>query len=669
MNYLIYNSKNAGYSLTALFIAFIITLTCLAAPEAKSSTIEKYAKLAEIYSPTISPDGKHIAWLRLNNNISEIIIIDSQSLNITNIVPFKKSLVIDAIKFGSNQHILLHQSEITTARANYPVNFIGPAKHHNKFVYNSSIAYSLNIESGKVVPLLNKTKNILKDQTNLGEITAYNVDKNVVYMDVFDDSSDNKYNLLEVSLDSGVGKLIEKGRSTTFNWYLDASGSPVAREDFNKLTNTYSIRSYLQENTNPIYKMSTQKVPFEILGTSSSNDHLITYHKSDTEEYLANFSLASGEVTNRLFTTTNDNIDDVITGKQHKLFAVSHSGLIPQYTFFDKLLEAQFTFLYELFPKHSIELKSWDDEFNKIVIRVSGKNNAGELFLYQLNNKKITLLSTQYPEVGSQDVADITAFKFTTPDNYELHAMATWPKKSSDQLKNLPTIILPPSSTNEHYQLEYNWLTHYLASQGYLVIQPNHRGLTGFGAEHVKQGLGQWGKLILDDLTSTLDYLVEKRISDPARTCIIGNEVGGYNALLSGALKPEKYRCVISINGISNVDNYLSHITNYFQDNDRIYKYWEEIVYDDSSANSSLNEISPLEHVDNYVASTLLIYSDNVPLIPSAQSKIMYKGLKKARKSVDRFKIKSDKPWADQSDTRIDVLTEITKFLNKHNPA
>ncbi len=117
---------------------FISTLTVLTVPEAKSSIIEKYAKLAEVYSSTISPDGKHIAWLRANKNLSEIIIIDSQALNITNIVPLKKSHIIDTIEFASNHHILIRRSEITASKANHPVNFIAPSKRHDKFIYNHS---------------------------------------------------------------------------------------------------------------------------------------------------------------------------------------------------------------------------------------------------------------------------------------------------------------------------------------------------------------------------------------------------------------------------------------------------------------------------------------------------------------------------------------------------
>ncbi|MET2736264.1 prolyl oligopeptidase family serine peptidase, partial [Staphylococcus epidermidis] len=66
----------------------------------------------------------------------------------------------------------------------------------------------------------------------------------------------------------------------------------------------------------------------------------------------------------------------------------------------------------------------------------------------------------------------------------------------------------------------------FLASRGYLVLEPEYRGSTGYGFKHFRAGWKQWGLAMQDDLADTLDWAVKRGWADPQRACIMGASYG-----------------------------------------------------------------------------------------------------------------------------------------------
>jgi dipeptidyl aminopeptidase/acylaminoacyl peptidase len=91
-----------------------------------------------------------------------------------------------------------------------------------------------------------------------------------------------------------------------------------------------------------------------------------------------------------------------------------------------------------------------------------------------------------------------------------------------------------------------NWRWHgwgqFLASRGYVVIEPEFRGSTGYGEEHFRAGLKQWGQAMQDDVTDALRWAQQQGLASD-KACIIGASYGGYSTLMGLARDPGLYRC------------------------------------------------------------------------------------------------------------------------------
>ena len=95
------------------------------------------------------------------------------------------------------------------------------------------------------------------------------------------------------------------------------------------------------------------------------------------------------------------------------------------------------------------------------------------------------------------------------------------------------------------YDPEAQWL----ANRGYLCLQVNFRGSTGYGKAFVNAGDREWGAKMQDDLTDTVQHAIAQGWSDPKRVAIYGGSYGGYAALAGATFTPDVYCCAVDIVG------------------------------------------------------------------------------------------------------------------------
>jgi dipeptidyl aminopeptidase/acylaminoacyl peptidase len=227
-------------------------------------------------------------------------------------------------------------------------------------------------------------------------------------------------------------------------------------------------------------------------------------------------------------------------------------------------------------------------------------------------------------------------------------------------------VILPHGGPESYDRIGFDWLAQAIANQGFLVIQPQFRGSIGFGLEHRLAGYGQWGKKMQDDLSDSLLSLIKKKIVNPEKVCIVGASYGGYAALAGGAFTPDLYQCVVSINGVSDINKMLGSTEYYYGNDHWVLSYWKELVARGDADKNSLAAISPENYAVNFTAPTLLIHSENDQVVLIKQSENMESELKREKKSVKFVELEDDNHHLSTNTGRLRALEEIISFLNKH---
>jgi Dipeptidyl aminopeptidases/acylaminoacyl-peptidases len=109
-----------------------------------------------------------------------------------------------------------------------------------------------------------------------------------------------------------------------------------------------------------------------------------------------------------------------------------------------------------------------------------------------------------------------------------------------DPSRQYPLIVLPHGGVHANFETSYTHIIRELMTQGYVVVAPEYRGSTGYGAGLYR--LIDYGGLEVDDVKASRDYMVENyRFIDKNRIGIIGWSHGGMITLLNLFNHPDAY--------------------------------------------------------------------------------------------------------------------------------
>ncbi len=103
---------------------------------------------------------------------------------------------------------------------------------------------------------------------------------------------------------------------------------------------------------------------------------------------------------------------------------------------------------------------------------------------------------------------------------------------------------------NWGYDWSYRWNAQVFAAAGYVVVEPNPRGSTGYGQKFIDQINNDWGGRAFDDLMAVADHmLAEMPYVDGSRLTAAGASYGGYMAdWLQG--HTQRFKAIISHAGV-----------------------------------------------------------------------------------------------------------------------
>ena len=169
--------------------------------------------------------------------------------------------------------------------------------------------------------------------------------------------------------------------------------------------------------------------------------------------------------------------------------------------------------------------------------------DPGSIWVWRGADKTLSLVGRAFRGLEPARMATVDFQTITTRD---ARAMPLWltrpPGAVADATR--PAIVLVhggPWARGGHWR--WQALQQFLASRGYVVIEPEFRGSTGYGVEHFRAGWKQWGQAMQDDVADAVLWAAKQKLIDPQRVCIAGANYGGYATLMGLVRHPELYRC------------------------------------------------------------------------------------------------------------------------------
>jgi dipeptidyl aminopeptidase/acylaminoacyl peptidase len=158
--------------------------------------------------------------------------------------------------------------------------------------------------------------------------------------------------------------------------------------------------------------------------------------------------------------------------------------------------------------------------------------------------------------------------------------MLTWVilPPNFDPAKKYPTLLYcqggPQSTVSQAWS--YRWNYQLMASQGYIVVAPNRRGLPSFGQEWLDQISGDYSGQNIRDYLSAIDDVAKEPWADEERMGCVGASYGGYSAYFLAGNHDKRFKAFIAHCGIFDFDSmYGSTEELFFINNDYGGPYWD----------------------------------------------------------------------------------------------
>jgi dipeptidyl aminopeptidase/acylaminoacyl peptidase len=253
--------------------------------------------------------------------------------------------------------------------------------------------------------------------------------------------------------------------------------------------------------------------------------------------------------------------------------------------------------------------------------------------------------------------------EFKTRDGAGLFAYVTEAAGSTGQPR--PLVVLPHGGPTVRDTFSFDSLTQYLATRGYVVIQPNFRGSGGFGRKFAELGYGEWGGRMHQDVMDATRALVAEGKVDPKRICIVGGSYGGYEAMYSAATEPDTFKCAVSFDGVSDLVGIVKFERTFGTDTST-WSYWRKSEGDPATDSAKMLAHSPYRMAANWKTPILLIHGDKDDIVPVEESRQMNRALQAAGKPVRYVEVQGmgHGPSSDEEITK--VYSEIAMFLAQY---
>ena len=197
-----------------------------------------------------------------------------------------------------------------------------------------------------------------------------------------------------------------------------------------------------------------------------------------------------------------------------------------------------------------------------------------------------------------------------TTDQKDLHYWVILPP-NFDPNKKYPTLLFceggPQSPVSQFWSYRWNFMI--MASQGYVIIAPNRRGLPGFGQEWLEEISGDWtGQCMKDYLSAIDDAVTTLPYVDKDRLAAVGASFGGFSVYYLAGHHDKRFKCFIAHDGAFNLESmYTDTEEAWFSNWEYDDAYWNK---DQTERARKTYENSPHRFVDQWDTPILCIHGE-----------------------------------------------------------
>ncbi|RYG48720.1 MAG: S9 family peptidase, partial [Chitinophagaceae bacterium] len=255
-----------------------------------------------------------------------------------------------------------------------------------------------------------------------------------------------------------------------------------------------------------------------------------------------------------------------------------------------------------------------------VILSRADMNHAAEIFAYDLKKDSWKALTSVNKKTYDGLSLPKTQRRYvTTTDGKKMLVWVILPP-NFDPAKKYPTLLYcqggPQSALTQFYSFRWNFQL--MASNGYIVVAPNRRGMPGHGVEWNEQISKDWGGQVMRDYLSAIDDVSKEKYVDKSKLGCVGASFGGYSVFWLAGNHQKRFKSFIAHDGVYNLQSMYGTTEEVFFNNwDHGGPYWDKSNPD---ANKAYNEFNPINYVAKWDTPILIFQGGKDYRVPEGQA-------------------------------------------------
>jgi dienelactone hydrolase len=385
---------------------------------------------------------------------------------------------------------------------------------------------------------------------------------------------------------------------------------------------------------------------------------------------LAAFSMSEGVIKKTIARHPRFDLTEDDGGLARLLFAKNSSQLLglvfeaqkPQVVWLAPHYQAVQKAMDRNFPEHINFPVDWSQDGLTLIYWSTNDRDPGSYHVFRVTENQLIPVLQLGEHLKDRGLAHTTSMEFPTRDGQQISGYVTRPPK---QPGLAPLLVHVHGGPMARDSWRFDATNQFFATRGYIVLQVNYRGSSGFGAAYQNAGLlARLDTVVIDDIADAAQHLIAKGEVDASRVAIMGASFGGWATYISLAKYPDLYRAGIAVAAVSNWRKTLRDDRWRF-DNQVAFRFWKTLL---ERENFKTDEpfIDPLLRNGEIKQPVFIIHGERDAIVHATEAREMLNALRKHNPNVQAksFPRAGHGNWT--SDERVIYLNEVGAFLDQH---
>jgi dipeptidyl aminopeptidase/acylaminoacyl peptidase len=297
---------------------------------------------------------------------------------------------------------------------------------------------------------------------------------------------------------------------------------------------------------------------------------------------------------------------------------------------------------------------------DRLLLSHESSVEPGDFWVYDVSSRKTKQLTySVIASLNSAARAPSQVVSYKSFDGKTISALL-WIPYNLKRDGSSPALVLPHGGPTGQSADYWSPRVAALVSRGYICMEPNVRGSTGYGMEFQKANFKDLGGGDLQDEVYAAKFLEATGYVNPKKIGITGGSYGGFMTLMAIGRTPDVWAAGVELYGIINWLTMLEH------EDPMLQQYEKSLLGDPVKDRGSYDAASPITYIHSVKAPLLILQGENDPRVPKEEAEQVFALLKKDGKTVDAHYYPNEGHGFAKRENQIDSIRRTVAWLDKY---